>query len=99
MSLRTRIKNFCDPHYGKVQCDICGEWGVSNPNYEGCNGKAFVHVSPSGARFVHSQHIIRSYFAKQKKYEIVKTKTALSSSTIEIKEIPKLILGGERKFL
>ena len=57
-------------HYGKVQCDICGEWGISNPNYEGCDGKAFVHYRGSvlGVHtFVHPEHMIRSHFAKAKR--------------------------------
>lgn len=99
MSLWQKIKNAFDPHYGKVQCDICGDWGESNPNYEGCDGKAFVHITPWGGRYVHPQHIIKSYFAKQKKYKIELADISSIKSMIKVEEIPKLILGGERVFL
>jgi hypothetical protein len=64
-----KLKTFLaslDPHYGKVQCDVCGQWGVSNPNYKGSNGRAFVHHTKRGGSYVHSIHVIRSMFAKQK---------------------------------
>lgn len=101
MSLWQKIKNSFDPHYGKVQCDICGDWGESNPNpnYEGCDGKAFVHIRASGARFVHPQHIIKSYFAKRNKYKIEYTSISPAQSIVKVQEIPKLILGGDRVFL
>lgn len=51
---------------GSVQCDICGQWGQPNFNYKGCDGKAFVHTSNSGTRYVHVEHIIRSMVAKKR---------------------------------
>lgn len=47
-----------------VQCDVCGQWGRPNLNYKGCGGRAFVHVSASGARYVHTIHAVKSMMAQ-----------------------------------
>jgi hypothetical protein len=47
-----------------VQCDVCGRWGRPNLNYKGCDGRAFVHVSASGAQYVHPIHVVKSMMAQ-----------------------------------
>lgn len=66
MTFWQKIKNFSLLITEEFNVIYAGSvWGESNPNYEGCDGKAFVHIRASGARFVHPEHIIKSHFAKQ----------------------------------
>ena len=51
---------------GVVQCDVCDRWGRSNPNYKGCDGRAFVHVSEGGATYVHATHVMRHLAATRR---------------------------------
>jgi len=44
---------------GWIKCDVCGEWGMRNPNYKYVD--TFVHHSSKGVAYMHSIHIVQQH--------------------------------------